>query len=166
MPWPWALNGPGEDLRPDLLVRNAFRLLPSADRLVHQKAQADFSPAWAGAQWAVSNSAFWCENRRFGQFIPTFPLCVSPGKILRYTSQDDMSLTFKHLFVFFFLVTKTCSFFYLSGHFCAKKKRENGRCWKNVPEKCGPHKLPDGRGDAISLTTGQQKSSHALDKGA
>lgn len=89
---------------------------------VHQKAQADFSPAWAGAQWAVSNSALWCENRRFGQFIPTFPLCVSPGKNLRNTSQDDMSLTFKHLFFFFFLWQKHV-LFSLSGHFCAKKKK-------------------------------------------
>lgn len=32
--------------------------------------------------------------------------------------------------------------------------------------KWRPHKLTDGRSYAISLTTGQQKSSHALDKGA
>lgn len=50
-------------------------------------------------------------------------LYVSPGKTCA-TCQDDMSLTFKHLF-FFFLVTKTCSFLSFRAFLC--KKRENGR---------------------------------------
>lgn len=151
--WESRARSPGEEcLQVASISRSA----------VHQKAQADFSPAWAGTQWAVSNSAFWCENRLFGQFIPTFPSTLVL-ETLRYLSRGHVSNL--QTFGLFFLWQKHV-LFSLSGHFCAKKKKGKWMCRNNVPEKCGPHKLPDGCGDAISLTTEQQKSSHALDKGA
>lgn len=133
MPWPWALNGPGEDLRPDLLVRNAFRLLPSADRLyikrrrqifplLEQEHNGLFPIQPSGVKIAASVNLF-----------PLFPSALVLEKTCA-TCQDDMSLTFKHLFFFFFLWLKHV-LFSLSGHFCAKKKKGKWTVLEECPWK-------------------------------
>lgn len=107
--WGSTARSPGEEC---LQVASVSR------SAVHQKAQADFSPAWAGTQWAVSNSAFWCENRRFGQFIPTFPSTLvleKPALLVKMTCLSPSNIC-----SFFFSWQKHV-LFSLSGHFCAKK---------------------------------------------
>lgn len=142
--------------------------------VVHQKAQPDFSPIWAGTQSAVSNrgSVVWRYWVKLF-FLPVFEmsaikektttLChmstwhVSNLQTFNLSNNSDAS---KETFLFFRWKG------FGQGLFFLQKKEKNGQNWKNLPEKWGPHKLTDGGSGAISLTTAQQKSSHALDKGA
>lgn len=121
MPWHWALNGPGEDLRPDLLVRNAFRLLPSADRLyikrrrqifplLEQEHNGLFPIQPSGVKIAASVNLF-----------PLFPTALVLEKNLRYLSRWHVSNL--QTFVLFFFLWLKHVLFCLSGHFCAKKKK-------------------------------------------
>lgn len=160
MPLSWALNGPSENPRPDLRVRNAFSLPQSSDRLYIKRGSQIFLFAWAGTQWAVSPYPSGVKIAASVNLFLIFPLHQSK-KSPRYLSRWH----FSNLQTFLLSSCDQDMFFFLFQVIFVQNERE-WMCWKNVPGKCGPHKLPDGRGDAISLTTGQQKSSHALDKGA
>lgn len=85
---------------------------------LHQKAQADFSPAWVGTQWAVSKfNPLVCKSP-LGSINSDFPCSTSPGKSSA-ACQDDMSLTFKHC--------DRNMFFSLFQGIFVPKKGENGR---------------------------------------
>lgn len=134
MPWPWALNGPGEDLRPDLLVRNAFRLLPSADRLyikrrrqifplLEQEHNGLFPIQPSGVKIAASVNLF-----------PLFPTALVLEKNLRYLSRWHVS-NLQTFVLFFFLVTKTCSFLSFRAFLCKKKKKGKWTVLEECPWK-------------------------------
>lgn len=106
--WGSTARSPGEEC---LQVASVSR------SAVHQKAQADFSPAWAGTQLGCFQFSLLVWKSQLRSIYSYISLYVSRGKTC--ATQDDMSLTFKHLF--FFFSWQKHVLFSLSGHFCAKK---------------------------------------------
>lgn len=122
---------------------------------------------------------FWCDFVfRVQLFIPPQIIFTTTDKHgettgFKTNGKCPQSNVFSQTFIFSplsggFLCTN--SWHFPKNDICKIRPCECERFKWTRPEesdrKRRPHKKTDGLGYAISLTTGQQKSSHALDKGA